>query len=310
MNEYANDLNKISDGDFDDIQQKPTSAVSLLDDYSFFSQKNLISMGQGLGISALSRTGIVTKKLSNSNLTAQDIISATKSVDAAAYFFKTLIKQYMSFGEKSEPNITFSKRIADIMGAKFRKAYQIARIASLSADKLANLFGGDIPGNGLPTQSQLTQKFRGMRLLFNPPVFPIAFCNLSFIPPNNAIHWLTYVYFEIIITTFQLTTDKTLVDLLKNLLFEEGTHNTLSAYNINYEQACKISREDALKNNPIVKENQKTLGGEYLLPDGREYVGKYHIHKDGTAMVGGKHPEDQRTIVLSKLLKRDDIGDA
>ena len=72
-------------------------------------------------------------------------------------------------------------------------------------------------------------------------------------------------------------------------------------------RASKIAAEERLKLNPIVEKNQKTLGGEYLLPDGREYVGEYHIHKDGTAMVGGEHPKNQSTIVLTEVFQRDDI---
>jgi hypothetical protein len=38
-----------------------------------------------------------------------------------------------------------------------------------------------------------------------------------------------------------------------------------------------------------VKENLNTKGGEYLLPNGKEYMGPYHIHPSKGAMVGATH---------------------
>tara|TARA_B000000557_G_C20813297_1_gene461532 strand:- start:8992 stop:12963 length:3972 start_codon:yes stop_codon:yes gene_type:complete len=41
-----------------------------------------------------------------------------------------------------------------------------------------------------------------------------------------------------------------------------------------------------LDQNPIVQSDLTTDGGEYKLPNGTNYIGKYHIHKDGTVMTG------------------------
>jgi len=38
-----------------------------------------------------------------------------------------------------------------------------------------------------------------------------------------------------------------------------------------------------------VRENLRTTGGEYILPNGQIYVGNYHIHPTMGAMVGAKH---------------------
>ena len=48
----------------------------------------------------------------------------------------------------------------------------------------------------------------------------------------------------------------------------------------------------------MTRANLFTEGGEFLLPNGEEYVGPYHIHIDRGAMVGASHrssPHDSLT---------------
>ena len=48
----------------------------------------------------------------------------------------------------------------------------------------------------------------------------------------------------------------------------------------------------------MTRENLYTSGGEFLLPNGEVYVGNYHVHVTGGAMVGRSHvstPHDRLT---------------
>ena len=76
---------------------------------------------------------------------------------------------------------------------------------------------------------------------------------------------------------------------------------------MNYELACEAAKKEALNENPVELFSQKTLGGEYLYPDGRDYVGYYHEHKDGTVMNGPAMNEDKKSFELTRKLKRDDL---
>jgi len=278
------------------------TTVRSLDNFSFFNQQSLVSMGAG---TALSAAGIKSIKIKNMNISVQDLISATQSYDLAMEFIKGAIRQYFSFIEKSEPNIAVSKAMANALGMTIRRIYKKASLISKSADKIANLFGADIPGDGLPSQMELESKLKGMKLLFNPPVVPFALGNwIAGIPPNNLIHWLVYVISEPIVIALEMN-NIDLIKLLKEALFKADPYNPFSAPSINYESLCAIDKKKLEKENPVVKETQKTKGGEYLLPDGGEYKGYYHEHKDGTLMSEKKH--GKKSQVLTKIYKRDDL---
>ena len=147
-----------------------------------------------------------------------------------------------------------------------------------------------------------------MRYLFNLPVTPFALGNLALIPPTSWPNWITYIALENILILIELLEDYGAIEQLREYLFGNDKYSSsFFAADLNYITECEVLRENNLKQNPIVKENQKTLGGEYLLPDGREYIGKYHVHKDGTIMVGGKHPKDQPSIILTPYYERDDF---
>ena len=48
--------------------------------------------------------------------------------------------------------------------------------------------------------------------------------------------------------------------------------------------------------NPIVQANLTTDGTEYKLPNGSNYAGSYHIHKDGTVMTGATMGDNEQVL--------------
>ena len=48
--------------------------------------------------------------------------------------------------------------------------------------------------------------------------------------------------------------------------------------------------------NPIVQSNLTTDGTEYKLPNGSNYAGSYHIHKDGTIMTGATMGDSEQIL--------------
>ena len=49
--------------------------------------------------------------------------------------------------------------------------------------------------------------------------------------------------------------------------------------------------------NPVVESNLYTSGGEYYLPDRTNYIGDYHIHKDGTVMTGAEMGSNESVLI-------------
>ena len=49
----------------------------------------------------------------------------------------------------------------------------------------------------------------------------------------------------------------------------------------------------------IIKENLYTNGGEYTTPDGKEYIGLYHLHPEKGAMVGAVHKKTKHDTLIS-----------
>ena len=48
--------------------------------------------------------------------------------------------------------------------------------------------------------------------------------------------------------------------------------------------------------NPIVQANLTTDGTEYKLPNGSNYAGSYHIHRDGTVMTGATMGDNEQVL--------------
>lgn len=47
----------------------------------------------------------------------------------------------------------------------------------------------------------------------------------------------------------------------------------------------------------MVRTELYTAGGEFVLPDGTEYIGAYHIHARRGAMVGGFHKTEAHDLL-------------
>ena len=307
MNKYVTYINNIG-MEGPSMLPATISAIKGIDHFAFFNQKNLLSLGLGSLTTGLSLAGMDKVRVANQNLSVGDILMLTQSADLSIYFLKSVIKYFLRNTEKADFNIQFSKEVADSTSAAIRKVYAITRLIVNSGETIAKVFGADTPGKGIPSAAELDTQFKGMRYLFNLPVTPIAVASwIAGITPTNIQAWITYVVLEATLITIELLEDYGVIDELIELLFGGEINNPLGAPGFNYLAACKIASEEALKSNPIIEKNQKTLGGEYLLPDGREYVGEYHIHRDGSAMAGGDHPKDQPSTILSPNYTRDDI---
>ena len=310
MNQYATFVNSANVGIGDNMLPIRTKSLKGMEDFAFFNQENLAGLGLTGLTTGLSLAGMDRIRVANSNLSVGDILQLTQSFDHSLYFIKSTIRYFLRNFEKADINIQVSKMQADSISSAIRKVYAATRLIVSSAEKIGKVFGADTPGKGIPSAGELDTQFKGMRYLFNLPVTPFAVANWfpGGLIPSNIQTWIAYVILESVLITIELLEDYGALEELEKLLFGDDLgNNPIGASGFNYITACKIAAEERLKLNPIVEKNQKTLGGEYLLPDGREYVGEYHIHKDGTAMVGGEHPKNQSTIVLTEVFQRDDI---
>ena len=79
---------------------------------------------------------------------------------------------------------------------------------------------------------------------------------------------------------------------------EGGKHT-----NEEHEQLYPIPGAKGLK----VQNDLFSPGGEYLLPNGREFRGRYHIHPDTGAMVGREHVSDSHQK-LTPISQRESLG--
>ena len=309
MNKYVTYINSVQVGVGDNLLPNRIKSLRGLEDFSFFNLQNLSGLGLSALATGLSLADMDRVRVANQNLSVGDIIQLTQSVDNTVYFIKSTIKYFLRNLERADLNIQVSKLQADAISKAIRSIYAKARLIATSAEAIARVFGADTPGKGIPSATELDTQFKGMRYLFNLPVTPFAVANWfpGGLVPSSIQAWISYVLLESTLITIELLEDYGAIEELKKLLFGDGANNPISAPGFNYAVACQIEKEEALKLNPIVQKNLKTSGGEYLLPDGREYIGEYHIHKDGTVMVGGEHPTDIPTVILTEIVKRDDI---
>jgi hypothetical protein len=229
--------------------------------------------------------------------------------DFALFEIKNRLRAFLNDVEVKEPSITLGAIQARAVGLAVRKSLQAANQVESGVRNIGSLFGADIP-DGVPTQQQLISGNRAFKYLFNPPVSPFAITNAALgLPPLDVADFVRYIIFESILISLDLTQEQ--VEKLKNQLFDvpEGQISFLKAPEENFEKACKDLLEEYLLNNPKVSEGV-TSGGEFITPDGKNYIGSYHTHKDGTVMVGKDHKEVEENIVLTRVVKRNDIEDA
>jgi len=310
MNNYVEYINNVGPtlGSSNLSPSRVTTSKSL-DNFSLFNSSLLMGGGAALGGLAAGQAQSIARK--NNSLTALDILNKTQSFDFSLYFVKTSIRSYLSIIEQEDLNIKISKKMADLIGTAASQIYSKAGKIVDSANKIGSVFGATA-GEGIPSQADLVSDFRGMRLLFNPPTTPFALANLyaGIWPTSGWASWISYLILEPILLAMELAGDEFLKKQLKNLLFGEDTEdNSFAAAEANFKAICEKAKDKAAKANPIIKidgkDYQKTAGGEYLYPDGSDYAGYYHQHKDKTFMSGRKHTD--KSFVLAKVFNREDL---
>ena len=309
MNNYVELINNV-EPQIGNVTSKKITTMRSLSDFSSLNVQNLLAMGSGLAALTAGQAQALVR--ANANLSAMDIISMTNSFDFTTYFIKTSIKNYLSIIEQSDMNIKISKQQANMIGNVMRQIYSKSQKIADSANKIGAIFGADTAGKGMPSQQELVKSFRGLKILFNPPTAPFAIANLWLgVPPTSGFaNWLAYLILEPLLIAIELAEDAGLMKQLKDALFDGDDDNSFAAPEKNFKDACEIANAKRLLSNPVVpdennQKTRKTSGGEYLLPDGKRYVGEYHVHKDGTAMSLGKH--ENESIILTPILERDDL---
>jgi len=229
--------------------------------------------------------------------------------DFALFTLKGKIQAFLNDVEVKEPAVALGAVQARVVGELFRNSIKAANKVEEGAKNVGSLFGADIPDK-FPSQQQMVSGNKLFKYLFNPPVAPFAITNAGLgLPPLNMTEFVLYLVFEAILISLDLGQEE--IEKLKNQLFDvpEGQISFLKAPEENFEKACKDLLEEYLLRNPKVSDGI-TSGGEYITPDGKSYVGRYHTHKDGTVMAGKDHKEVEENVVLTKVVKRDDIEDA
>ena len=229
--------------------------------------------------------------------------------DEALFLTKNKLRQFMNFAETIVPNLSNSRAMADEISRAIKSAFRAVN----KTEKLAQNIGRATTGNEIkdvvPTSGELISKNKAFKYLFDLPVTPFALANLAFFPlppdPQQILYFVLYLVFEPILITLDLFEDD-LRETLRKQLFEEAELSFVGASSKNFEKRCKDILEEYLLKNPKVSDGV-TKGGEYIMPDGKEYKGGYHIHKDGTVMVGKDHKEAEENIVLTEIINRDDL---
>ncbi len=78
-----------------------------------------------------------------------------------------------------------------------------------------------------------------------------------------------------------------------------GQNETMDLPVVNEHFIIELSKSPNRQVNPVIKSNLTTDGSEYKLPNGTNYIGSYHIHKDGTVMTGADMGDGE--LVLTPL---------
>jgi len=212
----------------------------------------------------------------------------------------------MSILEKSDLNLTVSKTSADAVSAAFSAIYsKLKKISGAAAANLASVFGVESPDKGFP---DLLEDETFIKYLFKPYVTPWAVGNWSAgLPPTNIAEWFAYITLEMVLLAMEIKEDVEEKKKLQGYLFaDKDPNSSLNAVQQKYLDQCSKVLEATKKANPITQSDLFTSGEEYMLPDGYDYVGEYHVHKDVIFKTGPDHPEDgQAAIVLEKIIKEE-----
>jgi len=75
-----------------------------------------------------------------------------------------------------------------------------------------------------------------------------------------------------------------------------GQTDTLDLPVVNENFVIELSKTTSAQVNPVIKSDLTTDGSEYKLPNGTNYIGSYHIHKDGTVMTGADMGDKEQVL--------------
>jgi len=217
------------------------------------------------------------------------------------------LQTFMTLAEGQSPNLKFSANTARIVNNAVLGAYIRGASAIDSLDRMFEFFGSDLvggKGQGVPSPAELQEKNKALFVLFNIPVtaFSVPFWASGYIPVINIPLWIGYVISEAILYTLRIVGDQEVLEQIRKLFYgdQKRVDEFVDVKNRILSECEKI-REEYLKRNPIVETGQ-TTGEKFLLPDGQEYYGNYHIHQDGTVMVGKNHETIKENIILTEIV--------
>jgi hypothetical protein len=300
MNKYSRFVSNI-ENEFGQPVKRNVNIASKLSDFSTFNINALGGFLASAGaLTVVSAASLAKTRKKNKNMSALQIAATTTTFDFSVYFIKSLIKNYMSIIEQSELNLSVSKLQAEAVSAGFLAIYSRLKRIEGASKALAGAFGIEDPGQGF----SLPEENSDIKYLFKPYVSPFAAINVAWIPPVNLGAWITYIGLEILLLSIEIVEDFELLDLLKDWLFSEDDPDSFNAVQGVFLEKCAKLLDEVKKANPITGSDLFTKGEEYMLPDGRDYVGEYHSYKDGTAIVGPTRPKNANTaIVLEKIVK-------
>ena len=304
MNRYAKFLGNL-ENEFGQDVEKHAGVTKQLSDFSLFSIDSLAGILAGSGVvAAISSASLAAVREKYKNISALQAIAQTQTTDLSLYFVKSAIKNHMSILERSEPNLQVSKKQAEAVSYSFLSIYSKIKKISGAAGSLASTLGVSPPNQGLLDTSL---DDIATRYLFKPYVTPFAIANWIYgLVPLNIAAWVQYVVGEIALISLEIAEDLEFIQQLEGYVFSETDTNSINPIQKKFAMECAAAIEAAKKANPIIESDLFTNGNEYMLPDGRDYVGDYHIHKDGTVMAGPDHPEEGHVkVVLTKIIEEE-----
>jgi len=240
-------------------------------------------------------------------LNLQQQLSFSNVANFALPILTSGLQTFMTLAEEQSRNLKFSAKTARIVNNAVLGAYIKGAFAIESLDRMFEFFGSDLvggKGKGVPSPAELQEKNKALFVLFNIPTtaFSVPLWASGQIPVINIPLWIGYVISEAILYTLRIVGDQEVLEQIRKLF--SGDKKRVDEF-VDVKNRilteCERIREEYLKRNPIIKTGQ-TSGEKFLLPDGQEYYGNYHIHEDGTVMVGKNHETIKENIILTEIV--------
>ena len=240
-------------------------------------------------------------------LNLQQQLSFSNVANFALPILTSGLQTFMTLAEEQSRNLKFSANTARIVNNAVLGAYIKGASAIESLDRMFEFFGSDLvggKGKGVPSPAELQEKNKALFVLFNIPTtaFSVPFWASGSIPVINIPLWISYVISEAILYTLRIVGEQEVLEQIRKLF--SGDKKRVDEF-VDVKNRilteCERIREEYLERNPIIKTGQ-TAGEKFLLPDGQEYYGNYHIHQDGTVMVGKNHETIKENIILTEIV--------